>query len=233
MRNYDNNLLAPYSVTNGYAPNEQEGPRSVGLVLDFSTDREIYLNMYNTQAASEIGVIQTLIIDNTKNTFPIEIVVGVTGQRISIPAQTEICRPLMSSMPFQATFSCSAVTAALVTAQLLNVPLPPYSYGVQAVSATVSTITGAYTNRSGTIAAGGVSQVLMAANAGRKGFVIQNPSNEIESLWINFTAAANVGQPSIELTPGSSFPYYGAVSTEAINVLAATLGHAYIAKELL
>jgi hypothetical protein len=94
------------------------------------------------------------------------------------------------------------------------------------------TAEGSLTNRSGTITAGGVAQTLAAANASRHYLLVQNPSNATESLWYNFTTAAVVGQPSIELMPGEGFVMEtGFCSTEAVSVIAATTSHAYSAKE--
>jgi hypothetical protein len=103
-----------------------------------------------------------------------------------------------------------------------------------------ATIVGSYTNKSGTISVGGTSQQLMAANVGRKGFLIQNPCTATsqgigtaENLTINFSSGATTsGGNSIELTPCGSYVEYGPVTTEAINVNAATSSHAYVAKEL-
>jgi hypothetical protein len=103
-----------------------------------------------------------------------------------------------------------------------------------------SSITGSYTNKSGTIAVGGASQSLMAANGSRKGFVIQNPCTAssqgigaAENLVINFTSSATItGGNSIELTPCGSYAEFGPITTEAVTVNAATANHAYVAKEL-
>jgi len=89
---------------------------------------------------------------------------------------------------------------------------------------------GTYTDLSGTIAAGGTSQLLVAANADRQGLVIQNPSSAIESLFINFTADATVDTDSFELLPGEKWT---SNSVEEVNIIAVTTGHVFIAKELL
>jgi hypothetical protein len=99
---------------------------------------------------------------------------------------------------------------------------------------------GTYTNRSGAIAAGGVSQQLAAVNANRKRIFIQNPATAAgqgiaaaESIFINFTTAAGVNDGvSIELQPGQSMDITPPVTTEAINITAATIAHKFISKEL-
>lgn len=109
------------------------------------------------------------------------------------------------------------------------------------VTASFTIPTGTFTDRSGNIAAGGTSQQLAAANASRKQLIVFNPADaagqnitSVEPLYINFTsAAADSGTTSLELLPGEEFNSgSGPVSTEAVNVVAATTGHVYIAKEM-
>lgn len=96
---------------------------------------------------------------------------------------------------------------------------------------------GTWTNRSTTITAGGTSQQLMAANTARRRVLVQNPCAATESIFLNWTAVATVvtatAGASIELAPCGSYDSgLGPVSTEAINVIATTTGHAVIAKEM-
>lgn len=89
---------------------------------------------------------------------------------------------------------------------------------------------GTYTDKSLSIAAGGTREVLAASNSSRRSIIIQNPSSEIESIFINPTGNATANGDSIELPPGG-LPLTLA-TTQAIDVLAATTGHKVIAKEL-
>lgn len=88
---------------------------------------------------------------------------------------------------------------------------------------------GVYVDRSGTIAAGGSSQVAAAANSGRRYLLIENVSAS-EDLWVDFGTAAVATQPSILIPVKTSWepPF---VPTGSVNVLAATTGHAYVVKE--
>ena len=89
---------------------------------------------------------------------------------------------------------------------------------------------GSLTNRSGSMATGAVSQAVAAALSTRKYFYFQNISTE--TMWINFGTAAVQDQPSLEILPHASFVMEGFfVSTEAINVISATTGSKYVAKE--
>jgi len=100
---------------------------------------------------------------------------------------------------------------------------------------------GALTARSSTIAAGGTSQQLAAANTDRRYLLIQNPASAAgqgivtaETLYVRFGASAagvNNGT-SFELAPGASLVIEGGfVSTQAIQVNATTIAHAFIAVE--
>lgn len=93
----------------------------------------------------------------------------------------------------------------------------------------VSGASGALTDVSGTIAAGGTSQVLQAAQITRKYIMIQNLSSG--NLYLNFTSAATTGEGSYELLPNGVFTMEGNfVSNEAINIIGATTGQAFTAK---
>jgi hypothetical protein len=89
-------------------------------------------------------------------------------------------------------------------------------------------------DRSGTITAGGTSQQLAAANATRQYLLVQNNSNG--DLWINFGVAAVTTQPSIRLAPGSQIEYSpggtGVIPTQAVNIIGATTGQVFTAKEV-
>jgi len=86
------------------------------------------------------------------------------------------------------------------------------------------------TDKSGTVTAGGSAQTIMAANANRRGFSIQNNSNA--DLWFSGLATAVATQPSMRLASGALYesPYSGVVTT-AISLIGATTGQAFTARE--
>ncbi len=127
-----------------------------------------------------------------------------------------------------------------------NLPAAPYidSSGNLAVAGTVSNtgVSGALTDRSGTITLGGTSQTLAAANATRRYLLISNPPDAAsqgiataEKLCVNFTSAASLtAAGSVCLNPGVTMVVSavgGFVSTELVTVIGATTGHVYTAKE--
>lgn len=94
----------------------------------------------------------------------------------------------------------------------------------------VTTAAGTLADRSGTITAGGTAQQLMASNASRKGFSVQNVSSG--DLWVRETGTAAAAQPSLKLAPGAYFETpagYGSVG--AVSVFGATTGQAFCARE--
>lgn len=100
---------------------------------------------------------------------------------------------------------------------------------------TASQVT-AQTDRSGTITTGGTAQVLMAANATRKGWWIQN--NSSATLWVNDVGTATAGGSSIPVagvptggTVGSLYESPSRTSPNAISIFGATTGQAFAARE--
>lgn len=88
----------------------------------------------------------------------------------------------------------------------------------------------ALTNRSSSITTGGTSQELAAANTTRRYLLIQNISSE--NLWVNFGTTAVADQPSIRLSSGGDLVFEGTfVPTQAVNIVGATTGSKYVAKE--
>lgn len=92
---------------------------------------------------------------------------------------------------------------------------------------------GPYNNYSGIVAAANVSQMLLPAGDNYNDIWIQNPSDQIESLFINWGAAASATlKNSIELLPGQSIwkRTPGFMPNTQCNVTAATIGHPFVCK---
>lgn len=89
---------------------------------------------------------------------------------------------------------------------------------------------GSLTDRSGSITAGGASQQLAAALATRRYLLVQNNSAEV--LWVNFGTAAVGDQPSVSIPIAGTFVMDGGfVDTQAVNIIGATTGSKFTAKE--
>lgn len=79
-----------------------------------------------------------------------------------------------------------------------------------------------------TITTGGASQQLFAANANRKGWYIQNQSDD--DLYVRRTSAATADQSSLRIPPGALYEA-PVVTGEALNIIGATTDQAFHARE--
>jgi hypothetical protein len=81
-----------------------------------------------------------------------------------------------------------------------------------------------FMNLSGTIATGGTAQPASSAKTRNK-LVVQNPSTESESLFIDFTGTATTS--SFEIQAGQTQVFVAPMDNRALSILAATTGHAF------
>lgn len=94
----------------------------------------------------------------------------------------------------------------------------------------ISSGNGSLTDGSGSITTANGSQLLFAANPARKYLFVQN--NSAGSLWINYGSAATLSSPSVVLTAGQSYENPSSfVSSQAINIVGATAGQSFTAKQ--
>jgi len=115
----------------------------------------------------------------------------------------------------------------------LGIKTAANSLSVAPASDAVFLVAGAIATRtdsSGTITAGGTAQTIIASNAARKGFEIQNQSNG--DLYFSTLATAIQGQPSVRLSPGQLYETpLGGSGTGAVSLIGATTGQAFAARE--
>ena len=90
-------------------------------------------------------------------------------------------------------------------------------------------IRGALTDRNGSITQANVSQQLAPANSNRNYFVFQNVSDTDMSL--DFGIPAIIGTSFLVISKASFVMEDSFISTQAINVICASQGKAYAAKE--
>jgi hypothetical protein len=226
-----------------------EGSRAIGVNFDFTLGATSILNA--NLADLGMSMVQTMFIDNRNNLSAVTFQISGSNQFLACPPQSQAIFPILLMAKGAVSIIGASAGNVLVPVQLLNSYIDPLLWnagnplisGAVTVSGTVTAqpLTGAYTNRSGAIAAAGVSQQLAAANGTRRRLFILNPSTAAgqniaaaERLFINFTTAAGIDDGlSIELQPGQSFDSgQGPMTTELITVNAATIAHRYIAKEM-
>ena len=238
----------------------KEGPKSVNLALDFSAQTEITVDFTLATMQTVISVVQSVWVDNSQSTVPIEFTVQGTGQVIRVPAGSMAVLPVVAaSKPKIVVDSASGL---IIPVLFLNVPLPSAVWSLNASSGGPSLVevintplpvlvenfnnpqqvSGLVTTQtlegtpsaaaSTTIAAGGVSQTLFAGNAITNTGIVQNPVSATEPLYIDGVGAANVTgtDTTFAIQPGQSFTCYP--STNAWTVNAATTGHAFAAEAM-
>lgn len=98
-----------------------------------------------------------------------------------------------------------------------------------ALTGTLKTSTPSYTmtDRSGTIAVGGLAQSLLATNANRRGWSIQSLSTS--DIYWNTTGTATFGTGSNRLTAGSLWE--GGADSDAVSLIGSANGQPFTAKE--
>ena len=220
-----------------------EGPRAIQFSFDFSggtTEIPVSLNA----ADYGLSIVQTAFIDNSNNGSAITLAVNGSNQKLTCPPYSQGYFPIMLIGPTLSLIAKSAGGVAVAISflnvyaelSIWNVTAPGSVTGAVTVNGTVTLQPqgAVFTNRSGAIGTGGTSQQLAAANGARKRIIVQNPSTEIESLFIRFGAAAGVNDGvAFEILPGGAFDSGAApVSTEQIQVVATTAGHKFIAQEM-
>lgn len=113
--------LVAFKTSNGYAP--KQGPKVVPINLAFSVSTlvvNVDLLIENTDG--DIDFVQSIYIDNKDNAAPLEVLIPITGQRITCPSAAQGTFPIYGVDQFQATFTCIGENSAKV--HLCNFPQP-------------------------------------------------------------------------------------------------------------
>lgn len=233
-------------------PAKRQGKANGTALLPFTADFTLN-SSYQTKIALghgslnrwNIADLQSLYVDNSNNAQATTFVFlnNAALQTINCPPLSQGYYPLQFDGG-NLEFVVSSSGAAKVQFNFLNVIMPYNvwnaalpSGGSIVVSGTVSVneVVGVKTDRGAALVAGGTSQVLMAANGARKGFIIRNPGTIAsqgivapEPAVINLNAAAVLNAiTGYELLPGESISTteIGVNDQEAINWVAASTGH--------
>ena len=226
---------AVFQIANNFAPAWRDGkggPKALHIPLVFTREvTEVDIELFGRVAEDDLEYIQTMYVDNSLNSASLILKFNGLYQTVTVPPFSQGTFPVLVPRT-NPKFSAKSTGGITIDIYLLNVPLPYAVWGASASGGQSGVNRGTFTDDSGTITVGGTSQQVMAANASRKGLMIQNPSTATESLFVNFGAAATTTGNSVELLPGGTFwEDAGMVSTETVNVVAATGGHAFMAKE--
>lgn len=226
-----------------------EGGRAYQINIDFTATGAPLQSFTIDNHTTGLKSIQTAFIDNSNNSASTVIQVQGANQKLTCPPYSQGFFPILALGP-SLNLTAQSAGDVYVPVTFLNVPMPLGIWNVQnpglvqgtiPVSGTIAAgpTLGAYGNFSGAIAVANTSQLLAAANGQRKRIFIQNPTSATgqgiaaaEPLFVNFGAAAGVDDGnSFELQPGAALDTgLGPLSSEQINVVAATAGHRFIAR---
>ena len=244
--NIATNLVYAKRISRGTSP---KIPSELAIPLDFTADT---INVFSLNVLegirnnTGIGGIQSVFIDNANN-GAVLILSFDSGQTIVCPPFAQAIFPVFFSgeiLNFMAT-STGGVKVPLIflntreQAQLWSTKIPiAGTINVSGSDVFTQPFAGTFTDASQVLAAGGVSQQLLAANGARQLLGIRNPGTPAsqgianpEPVYLNFGAAAAVnGATSLELFPGEQLPQFLMTTIQAINWTAATVGHQLIAK---
>lgn len=226
-----------FPVFNGYAP-AAGGPKAIPIVFDFTVASEIDFDLIAETTAGIIDFVQSIWVDNATNPNALRFTFSQTGQRLVVPANAQGIWPVIAPSGLRCRVQTTPGGALLITCILLNVPMPMTQYGpiavnIAAVNANMVPTAGTATDHSSTIAVGGTSQALFAANGGALRRIVYNPSLNAESLYVNFGGVAAAAGDSFEVMPGG---YYdtglGPVDRTAWTINNLTVNaQPYVAKE--
>lgn len=252
------NQLSAVPVDTGKEP--KSGSKAIPVTYDFSQAASFTTDLTAQKLQGKLTIFQSVYIDNSNNNQPITVQMSGLNQKISIPAQYQGIFPVFVSD--QPVFFVSSQGSGTALVAFSNAHLPPavwptvpnpvsVSGAIQTNDPTLdATVTGnrvqtlmkpaavSYTDHSGTVAAANTSQVLMAANPARIGFLVMNVDEvNLEEVGINLTgAAASIGNAgTVTLAASSGAGYTGGSfqgsGTNVITIVAATAGHKFTCVE--
>lgn len=216
--------IATNSGTQATAANQTTGNSSLATIATNSSATQ------GTVAAGTAATKSDLVGGVFNTTLP----TLTTGQQAAIQVDSSgrvIIAPLANTSIVKAQLQDNSGTAITVGSKVSASSVPVVIASDQA-AVQVKPQSGTFTDRSGTTSATpSTSTTVAASNASRKYFIIQN-NHASNTIWINFTTAAAATQPSIQLTPGSSYVMESSfISTEQINVICTVASSPFTAKE--
>lgn len=232
----------PIPVELGAMPCEKRS--AFRFKLDFSLGLSQFIDLATFYNQATIKSIQSMYVNNRGNTSPVSFTMNGTNQVLTVPANAQAYLPVLDQNPPTIQIDCTNATG-ICFVQLLNFFTPPFMWGqdftvtIAALSAiivnsrlnvrTAPQVLSSDTDRSGTITVGGTGQVLMAANASRAQWTLQNPSTATEIL--QFSKVGLTG-PWYDLIPGATASENGiTIYQGSMWIIAATTAHAFTADE--
>lgn len=209
-----------------------QGSKALPVNFDFSAAAQIAIDLLLEMQSGEIDFIQSVYVDNSLNPSPVTFLFpNATGldNKLTVAARMQGYYPVNAPVGIM-KFTVQSAGGVEVPCTFYNIEFPYVQWTT--LPTTVPLSTGAYVDHSAAIT--GVDQIIIPANAGRLGYFIENLATSVNSIFINFGAAATAGAGSIEITPGGYWPNGNGgapITTQAIHLIG-TAGDKFTAKEL-
>lgn len=199
-----------------------QGSRALPLPFNFAAADFQEGDTYEEQENGRIDFIQSVFIDNSENPAAFTLTffgMGQDGFPIIAKPNSQGFYPVTIPNGI-ARYSAQTDQADVdVLVILYNTPMAPNVWDIGA-AAQNAVITGTTTNHSLTIAAGSTSEILIPANVNAKRRIIQNPSANADSIFIQFGGPATEDFNSQEILPGQTYDTAaGPIDTGAIAVI--------------
>lgn len=241
VRQLNPNQNVGQAITRGKHPAQA---RSLYYLLPFSADAEIQAEFPFTGQVNVNGIdnVQSMLVINSDGAA--EVTFNFSNNYVvKCPPFSSAILPVLTQESTGLKFTATSVSGVDARVWFLNTrELPAVwvsGYPIQGVlnitgsSVFTSPIRGALSEDSLALAAG--NNVALAALGTRNALIIKNPATPTgqgiaipEPIYIRFGAAASIGGiDSIEILPGETLTAenMGIVSTQSLNIIAATVGH--------
>lgn len=193
-----------------------------------SMDQAVNVNVNGTFGTCSLAFEQSN--NNGQTYFPLNVTRQDTGTIASSHALAANTTAIFVVQSLTPAFIIRVTANPAPSTGVINLALTSYPQVTSSTSGVITPTKGNLTDRSGSLVAANIAQQLMAANINRRYLFIQNLSTV--DLWINFSAPAIAGQPSLKLPPNSGFAMEGTfVTTEAVSVIGTVVGQTWCAKE--
>jgi len=221
-------------VSNGYAPDVEQGPRVARVKVTLAAGVQYVLNMQDVLAGEQIDKIQTIYIDNRDGLNPTTINSSVIGLPVVVPAFADAILPFFLSRG-DTRLLIDRADAGTVTLGFLNVPLPAIVYGPNGTVVFDPTIEALLTPPNvatkTNVAANAADVLLLAANTARKGASVFNDSVSA-TLYLSLgTVAASAASYTVQLLPGQFYETLAGYTGQIRGIWSAAVGNARITEQ--
>lgn len=214
-------LKTAFPTYNGYAP--KEGTKALPVVFDFSVFGEITFDLLNENTQGIIQFVQSVWVDNTDNPNPLELIFGITQQRIVVPANAHGMWPVITCDQTHITMKSTVDPLARGQVILMNVPMPytqggPVVVNVDMADSAIPVLPSAIdAGLAGTVELTETPDLILPYKATRKALMFSASENNISAIHVTIG-----GVTLVRLMPGQNWQSDAWVPSDAITAKAAS-----------